>query len=143
MDSPETTLVVHYRGETFVVSADDPRLPFFELLLFGPLQAARAQKARAEIPPQWARYWWSLPSAHKRVLEAATKGPLTNADIERLTPASGETVRTLNLLLAVRAKEMGISAPLVTRGRARAGRRYEITEEARRQVLAILELDGR
>lgn len=143
MDSSPSSLVVQYRGETFVVPADDPRLPFFELLLFGPLQAARAQKTRVEIPPHWTRYWWSLPPAHKRVLEAGTKAPLTNTDIERLLPGSGETVRTVNLLIALRAKEMGISTPFVTRGRGRQGRRYEMSEEARQQVLLLLEQDGR
>lgn len=145
----EEHLTLTYRGATIRLEADDPRLPFIELLLFGktlpppfpaPVQpeVAVEEAESIDVPPAWVAFWNSLPEVHRRVLEELARDTLTSVDIESRLVLGKEAMRSINILVALRAKEAGLVMPVKSIGRGRKGRRYHLESGDRKWVLELV-----
>lgn len=141
-------LTLTYRGATIRLEADDPRLAFIELLLFGktlprpfpaPDSSERAgdESKSVDVPQAWVTFWNSLPDLHRRVLEELAGETLTALAIESRLVLGSEAMRSINILVALRAKEAGLAMPVKSIGRGRKGRRYHLDNTERAWVLEL------
>lgn len=141
-------LTLIYRGATIRLEADDPRLAFIELLLFGKtlpapfpaperLEAVMETVGSVDVPPAWVTFWNSMPDVHRRVLEELARETLTSLAIESRLVLGREAMRSINILVALRAKEAGLVMPVKSIGRGRKGRRYHLDNDERQWVLEL------
>lgn len=150
----EDHLTLTYRGVTIRMEANDPRLPFIELLIFGqtlpaPVPVPEVEVAPpapppdapvVDVPDAWVKLWQSLPNLHRRLLLTLTGEPVTAHALEEKFKLKVGGMRAVNILVSVRAKEMKLPMPIKSIGRGRKTRRYFVDQETRRW---LLELDRR
>lgn len=136
----EDHLTLTYRGATIRLEANDPRLPFIELLLFGqtlplpfPLPEVEAppvevkpEAAQVSVPDAWVKLWQTLPAVHRRLLLAFDGKPLTAPEIEKKFGLKPGGLRGLNILISLRARDVFVPMPIEGIGRGRNSRRYFI-----------------
>lgn len=144
----EDHLTLTYRGATIRLEADDPRLPFIELLLFGqtlplPLPVPEVEVAPVEVKPEaakvhvpeaWVKLWQTLPSTHRKLLLAFQGEPLTAPEIEKKFGLEPGGLRGLNILISLRARDVLVPMPIQGVGRGRNSRRYFIDPQTRAWV---------
>lgn len=158
----EEHLTLTYRGVTIRMEANDPRLPFIELLIFGqtlpppvpppevvvpppqpvveappPPEPVVAEAPVVDVPDAWVELWRSLPDPHRRLLLALDGEPASARALEEKLKLKAGAMRALNILVSVRAKNVKLPMPVKSVGRGRASRRYFVDQETRRWVLEL------
>lgn len=123
--------VIH-RGLTIDMEDDDPRVPIFEAVLFGRALPPPhpAPGPETVVPQPWQACWASLPHRQRQELVLLTQGAWPAAALEKALKIDHALLRAQHARIHRAGRHYGIDLKVLSFGRVRTKRRYELSLEA-------------